>query len=53
MAVPSFNKLSPSNNVLNLKGVPRSFNKATTATGSVEHIILDNVKTADHENSFP
>ena len=35
VAVPSFNKLSPSNKILNLIGVPNSFNRATTATGSV------------------
>ena len=35
MATPSFNNDSISINVLVLKGAPNSFNKATTATGSV------------------
>ena len=39
---PSFNKLSPSKSILNLIGVPNSFNKATTATGSVALIIAEN-----------
>lgn len=35
IAVPSLNKASPSIRVLNLTLAPNSFNKATTATGSV------------------
>ena len=35
MAEPSLNKASPSIKVLNLTLAPNSFNKATTATGSV------------------
>lgn len=35
IAVPSFNKLSPSTKVLNLTLAPNSFKRETTATGSV------------------
>lgn len=35
IAVPSFIKASPSINVPNLSSTPKSFNRATTATGSV------------------
>jgi hypothetical protein len=35
IAVPSFNKDSPSTKVLNLTLAPNYFSKATTATGSV------------------
>ncbi len=51
MDVPSFNRLSPSSRILNLAGVPNSFNKATTATGSVAHTIEENKKQEDQLNS--
>jgi len=41
-AVPSLNKLSHSNIRLNLCGVPKSLNNASTATGSVAEIITPN-----------
>jgi hypothetical protein len=50
-AVPSFRRLSPSNKTLNYLLVPISFNKATTATGSVAEIIAEKVKAADQHIS--
>jgi hypothetical protein len=43
-AVPSLNKLSPSNNKLSLFGVHKSLNRASTATGSVAEIIIPKSK---------
>lgn len=51
MAVPSFNNDSPSNNTSNLTGAPTSFNKATTATGSVALIIAAIVNAPLNSNS--
>ena len=48
IAVPSFNKDSPSTKVLNLTLAPNSFSKATTATGSVALNIAPNIKASDH-----
>ena len=53
MATPSFNKLSPSNNILNLDGVPNSLSNDTTATGSVDETTAENINKAAHENSSP
>ena len=53
IATPSFNKLSPSNKILNLEGVPNSLSNDTTATGSVEETTAENINKAHHENSLP
>lgn len=49
-AVPSLNKDSPSINVANFLLAPSSFNKATTATGSVADIIAPNSTAASNVN---
>jgi len=43
-AVPSLNKLSPSNIIVNRFGAPNSLNSARTATGSVDDMIAPNNK---------
>ena len=50
IAVPSFIKDSPSTRVLNLTLAPNSFNKATTATGSVALKTHPRVKASYHES---
>ena len=52
MAVPSFNRDSPSIRVLNLTLAPSSFIRAITATGSVADNIAPNVKASGHVRSY-
>lgn len=52
VAVPSLNKDSPSNIILKLTAVPISFNKATTATGSVAATIDPIVNASPQSKSL-
>lgn len=52
IAVPSFNRDSPSIRVLNLTLAPNSFIRAITATGSVADSIAPRVKASGHVRSY-